>query len=75
MTNDLERRILEHKNKVVPGFTARYNLTKLVYFEEFEAYTDAFEREKRLKRWRRHWKIELIEEMNPGWKDLAENWG
>ncbi len=74
LTNEPERRIIEHKNKVVKGFTAKYNLDKLVYFEEHETYNEAFERERRLKRWRRKWKIELIEKMNPNWNDLSEDW-
>ncbi len=74
LSNELERRILEHKNKVVKGFTTKYNLDKLVYFEEYETYSEAFERERRLKRWKRQWKIELIEKMNPEWKDLTEGW-
>jgi len=74
LTNELERRILEHKSKAVPGFTARYNLDKLIYIEEFETYPEAFERERRLKRWKRQWKIELIESMNPLWKDISEDW-
>ena len=74
LTNELERRILEHKNKAVRGFTAKYNLDKLVYFEEHDTYNEAIAREKRMKKWRRQWKIELIEKMNSEWNDLAENW-
>ncbi len=74
LTNVLERRILEHKNKVEKGFTAKYNLNKLVYFEEHETYSEAFERERRIKRWRRPWKIELIEKINHDWKDLKKDW-
>ena len=74
LSNELERRIPEHKNKVIKGFTAKYNLDKLVYFEEYETYSEAFVRERRLKRWKRQWKFELIEKMNPEWKDLAEDW-
>jgi len=74
LTNELERRVLEHKNKVVRGFTKRYNLTKLVYYEGHETYDEAFKRERRIKRWRRIWKIELIEKANPEWKDLSKDW-
>ena len=74
MTNDLERRMFEHKNKLVEGFTKRYGLYKLVYFEQFQYVDDAIKREKQLKNWRRQWKIDLIEEENPNWKDLSYNW-
>ena len=70
MTNNLERRIYEHKNKLVEWFTSKYNLTKLVYFEEYKYVKDAIRREKQLKRWRRKWKEELIEKENPWWNDL-----
>ncbi|WP_230401635.1 GIY-YIG nuclease family protein [Hanstruepera ponticola] len=65
----------EHKLKVYPkAFTSRYNCNKLVYFEEFEEGFDAIKREKQFKKWKRDWKIELIEEMNPSWSDLSTNW-
>ena len=70
MTNDLRKRVFEHKNNLVDGFTKRYNVNKLVYFELTSQPQDAINREKRLKKWKRHWKIELIESMNPDWKDL-----
>jgi putative endonuclease len=70
MTNDLRKRIFEHKNKLIDGFTKRYNVNKLVYFERTNQPQDAIIREKRLKKWKRQWKIELIESMNPEWKDL-----
>jgi putative endonuclease len=70
VTNNLERRMHEHKSKLVPGFTARYNITKLVYFECFDDVRDAIEHEKKLKGWLRAKKIALIEEHNPGWHDL-----
>jgi len=70
VTNDLKRRIYEHKNKLFPGFSSRYNLNKLVYFEYFPKIDDAILREKRLKKWKREWKNELIEKMNPEWNDL-----
>ena len=71
VTNDLERRMYEHKNKMVDGFTERYNLTKLVYFEETPDVKSAIEREKQLKNWHRDWKINLINSFNPQWKDLS----
>jgi putative endonuclease len=72
MTNDLERRMFEHKNKLVEGFTKRYNLTKLVYYEATNDADSAIKREKQLKNWHREWKINLITESNPAWKDLSE---
>lgn len=70
MTNDLPRRIWEHKQKITPGFTAKYGCDKLVYFEIFETAEAAITREKRLKEWKRAWKIGLIENANPIWADL-----
>jgi putative endonuclease len=70
ITNDLIRRVYEHKTKVVPGFTTKYGVDKLVYFEIFDDRTSAITREKQLKKWRRDWKIELIEDKNSGWVDL-----
>jgi putative endonuclease len=72
VTSDLIRRVYEHKTKVVPGFTKKYDVTKLVYFEIFDDALSAITREKDLKKWRRDWKIRLIEENNPGWADLYE---
>ncbi len=74
MTNELERRLYEHKNKVLKGFTYKYNVDKLVYYEEFETYEEAFTRERRLKKWNRNWKIELIEKENSEWDDLSAGW-
>ena len=74
LTNDLERRPGEHKNKILKGFTYKYNVDKLVYFEEFDTYEAAFTRERRLKKWNREWKIKLIEQQNPEWKDLSAEW-
>jgi putative endonuclease len=71
VTNDLERRMYEHKNKMINGFTKKYNLTKLVYFDETADIESAIEREKQLKNWHRDWKIKLVNEFNPGWKDLS----
>lgn len=70
VTNNLERRVFEHKNKLIPGFTTKYNLNKLVYFEEFNNINDALANEKRIKGWLRVKKINLIESKNPNWKDL-----
>ncbi len=70
VTNDLARRIQEHKDGAVAGFTKRYYVDRLVYFETFEYVDGALAREKTLKRWKRDWKIELIESHNPDWKDL-----
>ena len=70
MTNNLERRVLEHRQKRVPGFTKKYNVTKLVYFEHCHDVTAAIAREKQLKDWRRELKNALVETMNPEWKEL-----
>ena len=70
VTNDLSRRIYEHKNKMVDGFTKKYNLTKLVYFDEFGDVSDAISAEKKIKGWLRVKKIALIESMNPEWRDI-----
>lgn len=70
VTSKLERRYWEHKNKLLEGFTKRYNLTKLVYFEEFPEIEDAIKREKQLKNWHRNWKLDLIKTLNPEFKDL-----
>jgi putative endonuclease len=74
VTNDLERRVYEHKNKLVDGFTSRYNITKLVFFENTDDVTVAIEREKQIKGWLRKKKVALIEAMNPTWQDLSEDW-
>ncbi|MGY3607145.1 MULTISPECIES: GIY-YIG nuclease family protein [unclassified Bradyrhizobium] len=70
VTNDIIRRIYEHKTKTVPGFTKRYTVDRLVWFEIYDDPTTAIAREKELKKWRRDWKIRLIEEKNPDWIDL-----
>jgi len=72
VTNNLERRIYEHKHHLVKGFTNKYNIDKLVYFEETNDINAAISREKQIKGWLRKKKIALIESMNPGWKDLSE---
>ncbi|HEY2836791.1 MAG TPA: GIY-YIG nuclease family protein [Rhizomicrobium sp.] len=71
VTNDLARRVDEHKNKAVPGFTRRYNVCLLVWYETFGDINDAIAREKQIKGWNRVWKIRLIEKENSGWNDLA----
>jgi putative endonuclease len=70
VTNDIIRRAGEHKLKVVEGFTEKYNVVRLVYFEQFDDPENAIKREKRLKKWPRAWKISLIEESNPNWNEL-----
>jgi len=70
VTNDLARRVCEHKNKLVKGFSQKYNLKKLVYFKQTSDVNSAIEREKQLKNWRREWKINLIKSKNPGFSDL-----
>ncbi len=72
-TSDLIKRAWEHKNKVIPGFTARYNVHILVFYEVHETYVEAARREKRFKNWRRQWKLNLIEKLNPEWHDLYED--
>ena len=74
MTNDLERRMNEHKQKLVPGFITQYNLTRLVYFCEFNDPREAIAYEKKLKGWIRAKKVALIEQHNPNWLDLAAAW-
>jgi len=70
MTNDLVRRIYEHKNHILKGFTSKYNIDNLIYFEVFSSPYDAIVREKQIKKWNRVWKTRLIEKENPGWDDL-----
>jgi len=72
VTNDLERRVYEHKHKLVPGFTQRYNITQLVYFEQTNDINSAIAREKQIKGWLRRKKIALIESVNPIWRDLSD---
>jgi len=73
VTNDLLRRTYEHKEHLLKGFTKKYDVTQLVYFEQFDDIEAAITREKKLKHWNRDWKIELIERTNPNWVDLFEN--
>ena len=74
VTNNLERRVYEHKHKLIPGFTAQYNLTQLVYFEATNDIRDAIAYEKRIKGWLRARKLALIEALNPQWEDLSAAW-
>lgn len=74
LTNYLERRVFEHKTGAYESFTKRYNLDQLVYFEETDDISTAIVREKQLKNWHRPWKIRLIKQQNPKFKDLAEGW-
>lgn len=75
VTNNLLERVKEHKLKVYPNsFTAKYNCDKLVYFEEWNDGFDASKRENQFKKWKRAWKIKLIEDMNPSWMDISINW-
>jgi putative endonuclease len=74
VTGDLERRVYEHKNKIIPGFTEKYNVNKLVYFEETHDINAAIAREKEIKKWRREKKNDLVVAINPMWKDLTEGW-
>ena len=74
VTNDLIRRVIEHKEGKIIGFTSKYNIKKLVYYEEGNSIDEALYREKQIKGWMRQKKIDLIEELNPGWDDLSEDW-
>jgi len=73
VTNNLSRRVWEHKNKIIKGFTEKYNIDKLVYYELFQEICQAIYREKQLKKWERKWKLELIEKENKNWDDLYEH--
>ncbi|MCB9210889.1 MAG: GIY-YIG nuclease family protein [Ignavibacteriales bacterium] len=74
ITSSLAKRIYEHKNKLIEGFTKKYDVNNLVYYEETSDVNSAIAREKQLKKWNRRWKLELIEKQNPNWIDLAEDW-
>lgn len=73
MTSNLIKRVFEHKNEMAKGFTKKYHVKNLVYFEAFEDAENAIIREKQLKKWKRTWKLRVIEEMNPEWRDLFED--
>ncbi len=74
VTNNLERRVYEHKHKLTPGFTSKYNMTQLVYYEVYDDVREAIAREKQLKGWLRTKKVALIETMNSEWEDLSVGW-
>lgn len=74
VTSNLQKRVWEHKNKLYKGFTKKYNLDKLVYYELTESIESAIIREKQLKNWHKEWKINLIKEMNPSFRDLSLDW-
>ena len=74
VTSNLSARVAQHKSEELGGFTARYGVNRLVFAEEFGRIEDAIESERRVKRWRRNWKIELIEKTNPDWRDLASSY-
>jgi putative endonuclease len=74
VTNNLEHRVFQHKAKLIDGFTKKYNLHRLVYFEAFGSIRDAIAREKQIKGWLRARKVKLVESVNPEWKDLAADW-
>jgi putative endonuclease len=74
MTNDLGRRVYEHRDGLVPRFTKNYGVKQLVYFEKFATAADAIHREKRIKKYPRAWELNLIARMNPDWRDLVETW-
>ncbi|MHB8381282.1 MAG: GIY-YIG nuclease family protein [Candidatus Binataceae bacterium] len=73
VTNNLERRVLQHQSRATPGFSSRYHLNRLVYFEHYDDATTAIAREKQLKGWRRDRKVALIESFNPKWSDLSRD--
>ena len=74
MTNNMQKRVYEHKEKLVEGFTKKYNIDRLLYFETFGDVPSAIAREKTIKGWLRRKKVDLIEATNPGWSDLSEDW-
>ena len=74
ITNNLERRIVEHKSHLTQGFTSKYNVRKLVYFDNTADVKRAIERDKQIKGWTRNKKVALIEQMNPDWRDLSQDW-
>lgn len=74
VSNDLQRRVMEHKSGLIQGFTKKYGLKILVYYESYQYVRDAIKRGKIIKKWMRKWKIELIEKNKPDWNDLAADW-
>jgi putative endonuclease len=73
VTNDIIRRVYEHRTKAARGFSSQYNITRLVWFEIYDDPTSAISREKQLKKWKRNWKVQLIEARNPKWEDLYQS--
>lgn len=74
MTSNIKRRVYEHKNHLLPGFTIKYNIERLLYFETIGDPVSAINREKQIKTWRREKKVALIDSVNPSWEDLSEDW-
>jgi putative endonuclease len=74
VTSNLKKRVYEHKNHLIPGFTDKYKINRLLYFETMSAPASAINREKQLKKWRRDKKIKLIDSLNPKWNDLSQDW-
>ena len=74
MTNDIKRRVYEHKNHLIPGFTNKYNIERLLYFETIGDPSSAINREKQIKAWRREKKVSLIDSINPSWEDISDDW-
>ena len=74
LTNNIKRRIYEHKQHIVPGFTDKYDIDRLLYFETFRSSVSAIGREKQIKAWRREKKVQIIDSKNPEWKDISEDW-
>ena len=72
MTDDLVKRVWQHRNEIIPGFTKKYGVKDLVWFEVHESRESAFERERQIKKWNRVWKLELFEQSNPTWRDLGD---
>jgi putative endonuclease len=74
MTNDIKKRVYQHKNHLIPGFTNKYNIDRLLYVERVSDPISAISREKQIKKWRREKKVAIIDSMNPDWKDLSDGW-
>ena len=74
MTSDIKRRVYEHKSHLIPGFTNKYNIERLLYFDTISDPASAINREKQIKTWRREKKVALIDSVNPSWEDLSEDW-
>lgn len=74
ITNDIKKRVYQHKNHLIPGFTNKYNIDRLLYVERVSDPISAISREKQIKKWRREKKVALIDSMNPDWKDLSDGW-